>query len=63
VVAVSLGYGDTWNGNPNSQPTSTLLGTTLTPDELGSYYPSTSPSELTPIFGKIAKQILARMAM
>ncbi len=62
-ITVSIGYGDSWNGDSNSEPTSTLLGSTLTPDELGNYYPSTSPSELTPIFGKIAKQILARMAM
>jgi hypothetical protein len=61
-----MGYSDNQFTETSDLQTGSLPGGApgvASSEQLGAYYPSTDPSELTPLFGKIAKQILLRLSM
>lgn len=65
-IAVRMGYSDDQFTETSGLQTGSLPGGApgvASSEQLGAYYPSTDPSELTPLFGKIAKQILLRLSM
>jgi hypothetical protein len=61
---VNLGYSDTpieSSFNPAADKAG-VTPSTFNPNQLGAYYPSNDPKQLNALFGKIAKQILVRLA-